>query len=197
MTALDKLRSLGEKARGRIDKVYLHWTGGWHEPNAVDKADYHILINGEGDLLFMADDLTEAREHTFGRNSRAVAIALCCGVLGACDAKTGLMANSKAPYTAAQIESMAKAVAVLLPALGLDISIDTVLTHAEAADNLDGWMVDYSQLKGGRNGQPYGMYGPLHTFERWDLWKLVDYDGAIRGGGDILRGKAQYYRNKE
>jgi Fe2+ transport system protein FeoA len=91
-------------------------------------------------------------------------------------------------------ESMAKAVAVLLPALGHDITIDTVLTHAEAADNIDGWMVDYSQLKGGRNGQPYGMYGPLHTCERWDLWKLKDYDGAIRNGGDVLRGKANWYK---
>lgn len=52
------------------------------------------------------------------------------------------------------------------------------MTHAEAAD-LDG-------------------YGPsmagTPAFERWDLWKLKDYDGVWRSGGAVLRGKGLYYQ---
>jgi len=182
---------------GTIKKLYLHWTGGAYMPNDLDRQGYHVLIDGAGRVLPQTGDLTEYRAHTFGRNAGGVGIALCC-CLGAVPGRDGLPARADnvrpyCPPTDAQIEAMARAVATLAPALGLGISIDTVLTHAEAADNLDGWMVDYSRLPGGYNGQPLGMYGPLHTCEKWDLWRLKDFDGAIKSGGDVLRGKARWY----
>jgi hypothetical protein len=179
----------------RVEHIYLHWTGGWHEPNNTDLKDYHLLIKGDGSLVLACENFGQTLDHTFGRNSNSIAISLCCGVLGVCGPE-GLMINSQAPYTGRQIENMAKSIAVISQASGLTIDIEHVLTHAEAADNLDGWMIDYSGFSGGANGQPLGMYGPCHTCERWDLYKLTDYDGAIRNGGDVIRGKANWYREQ-
>ena len=81
------------------------------------------------------------------------------------------------PPTELQIDSMAKVVAVLCEELGLEINADTVMTHAEAADLDD--------------------YGPATTFERWDLWKLLDVpgDGELKPGGDVIRGKAIWWHH--
>ena len=70
-------------------------------------------------------------------------------------------------------------VAVLCVDLGLPASISNVLTHAEAADNMDGWYA-------------HDAYGPNSTCERWDLWVVREGDEA-GSGGDIIRGKAKYY----
>lgn len=96
------------------------------------------------------------------------------------------------PPTAAQIEAMAQVVAVLAKALWLTVDRDRVLTHAEAADNVDGLL-------------PVGdEYGPQTTCERWDLQYLgtnespewtVDYDDP-RTGGNVIRGKAIWYRQQ-
>ena len=72
---------------------------------------------------------------------------------------------------------MAQTVALLVTALGLQLTIDTVMTHCEAA-LLDG----------------YGPYsGDAET--RWDLWYMRDSpgDGQMKPGGDILRGNARWY----
>ena len=81
------------------------------------------------------------------------------------------------PPTAVQTDKMAQTVALLVTALGLQLTIDTVMTHCEAA-LLDG----------------YGPYsGDAET--RWDLWYMRDSpgDGQMKPGGDILRGKARWY----
>ena len=92
------------------------------------------------------------------------------------------------PPTSDQIEAMARVVAVLAEALDLTIDLARVMTHAEAADNLDGLNLGYDA-----NGYPQGKYGPAHSCERWDLWLLP---GVPRGeGGNIIRGKANWYRN--
>lgn len=65
------------------------------------------------------------------------------------------------------------------------------MTHAEAADNIDGLL-------------PAGdEYGPTADCERWDLQFLgtkespawtTDYDDPSTGG-NVIRGKANYYKN--
>jgi len=77
------------------------------------------------------------------------------------------------PVTKEQIESMAAVVAIICKYAG--ISIESVQTHCEAAFE-DG----------------YGPYsGDPQT--RWDLWYLPDYDGSMRIGGNVIRGKARWY----
>ncbi len=70
---------------------------------------------------------------------------------------------------------------VLSDALDLTIDLPHVMTHGEAADNLDGYYAT----------EPYG---PDSTCERWDLAILKNGD-EWKSGGDILRGKANWYRS--
>lgn len=183
------------KENRRDLKLYLHWTAGRY---GQFWDDYHIQIDADG-LIYMPRGVTlaDVLEGTYGRNTGSVAITL----LGCFDATTnrGLGTN---PPTAMQIEVMARVIAVLSAALDLTIDIKRVMTHGEAADNEDGLDLDYSKLPGGNNGFEYGLYGPKHSVERWDLEYLGTEESprynprAMDGkrGGDVLRGKAAWYR---
>ena len=121
--------------------------------------------------------------HTYHRNSGAVGITLACCV-GATSENLG-----SEPPTSAQIEAMAQVVVAVADGLWLTIDKNHVLTHGEAADNEDGIY-------------PHDPYGPKSTCERWDLEYLgtsespsfnpYATDGSC--GGDVLRGKANWYR---
>ena len=127
--------------------------------------------------------LDALRAATYLRNSGSVSIAL----LGCVDATTEDLGAE--PPTAAQIEAMAMAAAALADGLWLTIDKERVLTHGEAADNEDGVRV-------------HAPYGPRTTCERWDLEYLGTAESPAftpwaedgTRGGDVLRGKAQWYR---
>lgn len=190
---LDDIRMMAEASRpqlwedarnmGRDVKVYLHWTAGRYG-QMYD--DYHINIDQDGSLWVSTEDFSETLPHTWHRNSGSVGVTLCC-CYGADTEDLG-----ECPPTSAQIEAMAQVVAVLAKALWLTIDRDRIMTHAEAADNIDGLL-------------PAGdEYGPTTTCERWDLQYLstpespewtIDYDDP-RTGGNVLRGKAIWYRQQ-
>ena len=75
---------------------------------------------------------------------------------------------------------MSRCIAVVAKALWLTVRINNVMTHGEAADNLDGWYA-------------HEPYGPATTCERWDLAILENGD-VWNSGGDTLRGKALWYQ---
>ena len=139
-------------------------------------ADGGIYVIGDGVL----DDLLAA---TYLRNSGSISVAL----LGCVDATTESLGSE--PPTAAQIEAMAQAVTALADGLWLTIDKERILTHGEAADNEDGV-------------RTHAPYGPRTTCERWDLEYLGTEESPVfhpwaddgTRGGDVLRGKAQYYR---
>ena len=165
----------------RETRLYLHWTAGHY---GQFFADYHVQIDADGGIYVIgAGALDELLAATYLRNSGSVSIAL----LAACGATTDDLGTE--PPTAAQIESMAQATAALADGLWLTIDKARILTHGEAADNEDGV-------------RAHAPYGPRSTCERWDLEYLgmaespVFNPWATNGsrGGDVLRGKAQYYR---
>ena len=162
-------------------KIYLHWTAGHYGQYYLN--DYHIAIDYDG-KIYVDSPLDEVLAHTWKRNSGSVGITLACCV-GATSADLG-----DEPPTQAQIEAMAQAIVAVADGLWLTIDINHVLTHSEAADNVDGIY-------------PHEEYGALTTCERWDLQYLAtdespcfikDYNDQ-RTGGNVLRGKAQWYRN--
>ena len=172
------------KSMGREPKIYLHWTAGRY---SQFWDDYHVQIDEDG-KLYMPPDVTlddDSLPATYRRNTGSVAITLLC-CMGATSEDLGDM-----PPTEAQIESMAQAIVAIADGLWLTIDKDHVLTHGECADNEDGIY-------------PHEEYGPKSTCERWDLEYLQTdespkfnpwaEDGSR--GGDVLRGKANYYRNK-
>lgn len=176
--------SIWEQARayGREPKIYLHWTAGHYGQYYLN--DYHIAIDYDGSI-YVDSDLDEVLAHTYRRNTGAVGITLACCV-GATSDDLG-----SEPPTAAQIEVMAQVIAVVADGLWLTIDKNHVLTHGEAADNEDGLY-------------PHDPYGPKSTCERWDLEYLGTSESpsfnpyATDGsrGGDVLRGKANWYRNQ-
>lgn len=158
-----------KQANGYIKRVYLHWSAGRYG-EIYD--DYHISIDNDGCIYMPDSDLTIQREHTWLRNSKAVGIAV-CGCLDA-QANNGYdMEMGTYPVTPAQIEAMAYIVALFAKHGG--VPVECALTHCEAA-YFDGY--------GPFSGDPE---------TRWDLWYLPDYDGVMRGGGDVIRGKARWY----
>lgn len=170
------------KAYGREPKIYLHWSAGHYFQRF---GDYHVNITADGKLYVSTDNLADTLAHTYMRNSGAVGISLCC----AAGATTNDLGDE--PPTKEQIEAMAQAVCAVADGLWLTISPEYVMTHGEAADNEDGLDTHLA-------------YGPKSTCERWDLEYLgTDESPAFNPyatdgsrGGDVLRGKANWYRNE-
>jgi len=175
---LADLKTLASPAVGKINKIYIHWAAGRYDREFTN---YHFLVDAGGTIYATVTDVTTRLNHTYMRNTGAVAIGAMC----AYDATTVNFGNF--PPTEAQIEAIARTVAVLAEALNLPIDIQHVMTHAEAADNKDGVYPPYVA-----NGYPNGMYGPEHSCEHWDFWMLKP-EQARGGGGDILRAKATWY----
>ena len=177
--------SIWEQARayGREPKIYLHWTAGHYGQYYLN--DYHIAIDADGSI-YVNHDFDEVLAHTYHRNSGAVGITLACCV-GATSDNLG-----NEPPTNAQIEAMAQVIVAVADGLWLTIDKDHVMTHGEAADNEDGIY-------------PHDPYGPKSTCERWDLEYLGMGESPLFNpyatdgsrGGDVLRGKANWYRNQE
>lgn len=143
-----RLAEVAARSRGKINRIYLHWTAG-HYADVYD--DYHINIGRDGELYITCDDFTEQKAHTWRRNTGSIGIAMCCAY-GASAIRGSDTDFGKEPPTQLQIEAMAKAVAVLTHVLGLEIKLLTVTTHCEAA-LFDGY--------GPHSGDPD---------TRWDLW---------------------------
>lgn len=175
------------ESMGREPKIYLHWTAGRY---SQFWDDYHVQIDSDG-KIYMPPDVTLADDSlpaTWRRNTGSVAITLLCG-FNSTSNDLGSM-----PPTAEQIESMAQAICAVADGLWLTIDKVHVLTHGEAANNEDGiyphpayaWWNDEEG-----DGDTRGDLEFLGTPESpcYNPWAE---DGTR--GGDVLRGKAQWYR---
>lgn len=173
------------EVHGHEPKIYLHWTGGRYDSVSEH---YHINITGDGAVYVTTENFADVLEHTWRRNSGSVGITLCCAY-GAASAALGQF-----PPTLQQIETIAQAVAAAAKGLWLTIDKNHVLTHGEAANNEDGgigthnpyaWWNDSYQ-----DGDTRGDLEYLGTYESpaYNPWAT---DGSR--GGDILRGKANWY----
>ena len=165
----------------RETKIYLHWTAGHY---GQFFADYHVQVDADGGIYVIGDGvLDDLLAATYLRNSGSISVAL----LGCVDATTESLGSE--PPTAAQIEAMAQSATALADGLWLTIDKARILTHGEAADNED-------------SVRTHAPYGPRTTCERWDLEYLGTEESPAfhpwaedgTRGGDVLRGKAQYYR---
>lgn len=210
--SLDEIEELARDAKddlwddanelGRDPKIYLHWTAGRF---TQDFDDYHICIHGcdyrpdedgnppeqekvedDGAIYVSTEDFSEELAHTWHRNTGSIGVTIDCGY--------GASTDDLGDYapTEKQIEVMAQVIVRLCRALEIPIDRNYVMTHAEAADNLDKMLPEGDE------------YGPLNGCERWDLQFLgteespewtTDYDSPATGG-NVLRGKAIWYANQ-
>lgn len=184
--AADARESIWEQAGqyNREPKVYLHWTAGHYDQPSNS---YHICITGDGEVYLM-HDLDEVTNGTWRRNTGAVNIAIC----GCWDAGSNDLGSE--PPTELQLEALYQAIAVVCEGLWLTVNKEHVMTHGEAANNEDGdWSCHnpYSWWNDSYNdGDTRGDLEYLGTDES-PSYNPYATDGSR--GGDVLRGKAQFY----
>ena len=147
--------------------IYLHWAATPY--TWVRSGHYHTIISGDGRLNRLHAYSVDLPAHTYRRNSNSVALSCAC-MGGQPDPWT-------IPPTEAQLEAMCQEAARIAAGWGWsagDISLQTVMTHAEAASNRDGhWMHDN--------------YGPViwgGSGERWDFLQL-SRNGPPTGGDEL------------
>jgi len=161
-----------------MKRIIMHWTAGRHMPNRVDKAAYHRLYDGDGnvhlgDLPIGANESTngEYAAHTLNLNTGSIGVA-CCAMWNANEVPFDW---GDAPLTEAQIEAMCRDVAKLCDEYAIPVTRKTVLTHAEVHTTLgvaQRWKWDFKVLP--------GMAKP----------------GNALGIGDTLRARIKAYREE-
>ena len=174
---------LYEKAQsvGRESMIYLHWSA-MHYTQTF--SDYHINITGDGKIWVSTDDLSEVLAHTWKKNTGAIGVALCC----AYNATTNDLGDE--PPTSAQIESISQVVAWLFKLLDIPCDNQHVMTHGEIANITSPAYAAWNDETGDGD-------------VRWDLEylgtdespKYNPYATDGSRGGDVLRGKVNFYLN--
>ena len=158
-------------------QVILHWTAGKYYSYF---SDYHINIDGDGDIHITQRDFAHTLPHNYYKNAASIGLTLCC----AYNATTNDLGDY--PPTEAQIEAMAKVMAVLSEALEIDIDIVHFPSHGSSADGLD-FEIYYPDP----TGFPFNHYGPRSNCERWDLQKIRDTDEWTTDPDDPMSGPNQ------
>lgn len=188
--ASESRESIWQQARsvGKEPQIFLHWTAGHYNQYYLN--DYHLSIAKDG-TIYAESDLDEVLAHTWRRNTGSVGIA----ITGCYGAGTGSLGNE--PPTSAQIDAMAQAICAVAEGLWLTIDKKHVLTHGEAANDEDG---NYSFH------QPYSWWND--SYGDGDTRGDLEYLGTSESpkynphttdgsrGGDVLRGKALWYKNQ-
>lgn len=148
--------------------IYLHWAATAY--TWVRSGLYHSIIRGDGQVQRLHSYAVDLPAHTWRRNSNA--IALSCACMG------GRPDPWTIPPTPLQLEALCQEAAAVARSWGWDagaITIQRLMTHAEAAANRDGRLL-------------HDNYGPViwgGTGERWDLLQLEK--GGPPTGGEQLR----------
>ena len=108
--------------------LYLHWTAtpcDWIRPG-----HYHSIISGDGRVHRLHAYNVDLPAHTYGRNSNSVALS--CACMG------GVHDPLTQPPTDAQLNSLCTEAASVDRSWGWgadQITVERVMTHAEAASN--------------------------------------------------------------
>ena len=141
--------------------IYLHWTAthdGWIRPG-----HYHSIVTGDGQVHRLHAYDVALPAHTWRRNTDSVALAVAC------------MGGMPDPWTQApsplQLSSLCQEAASLVRRLGWsaeEITLQRVMTHAEAAANRDGRML-HDNLWARELGWHWGTLGPVAAPSRRPL----------------------------
>jgi hypothetical protein len=148
--------------------IYLHWTATSY--TWVRSGLYHSIISGDGHVHRLHSYAADLPAHTWRRNANS--IALSCACMG------GRPDPWTLPPTQPQLDALCQEAAAVARSWGWgaeQITIQRLMTHAEAASNRDGRVMHEN-------------YGPVAwggTGERWDLMQLEK--GGAADGGEQLR----------
>ena len=153
-----------------MERVICHWSAGAYDASWLDRAHYHLIVEGDGNVVrgdrSIADNAAPIRgayaAHTRACNTGSIGVALAC-MAGAVERP---FSAGQFPMTTAQWDTLARVVADLCRAYDIKVTPQTVLSHAEVEPTLGIW----------QRG-------------KWDFTRAVDDWGAegARSVGDRLR----------
>jgi hypothetical protein len=121
-------------------RVILHWTAGAYNASALDREHYHVLIEGDGSIVYgihaIDANAKPAREprasHTRNCNTGSIGVAVCCMK----DAKERPFSAGPFPMTVEQWTVAAEVVAELCARYAIAVTPKTVLAHGEVQATL-------------------------------------------------------------
>jgi len=125
----------------KISRIIVHWTAGGNKAGDVDRAHYHVLIEGDGNLVRGVPTIdlnSEPRAkagyaaHTLNCNTGSIGVSL-CGMAGANEIP---FRPGNSPLTKKQWDTLAQVIAQLCRRYGIAVEPKTVLTHAEVQKTL-------------------------------------------------------------
>lgn len=124
----------------RMERIIVHWNAGTNKASRIDREHYHIIIEGDGQLVrgdrTIADNESAAdgkyAAHTRGLNTGSIGVSL-AGMAGA---RQSPFNAGRYPLTRAQWEMLPKVLADLSVRYAIPVTPQTVLSHAEVEKTL-------------------------------------------------------------
>lgn len=124
----------------KMTRIIAHWTAGGYRASTEDKAHYHFIIEGTGNVVrgdhTIADNVNTTDDdyagHTRKCNTGAIGVSLAC--------MAGAVENpfnpGKYPMTEAQWARAMDVIAHLASFYKIQVTDKTILSHAEVQPNL-------------------------------------------------------------
>lgn len=152
-----------------------HWTAGGHKANSTDIKAYHVLFEGDGNVVRGVDIARNSPKlldgyaaHTAGANTNRIGASM-CGMMGAVENPFN---PGPAPLTKIQWDKFVAGTAEMAKFYGIPISERTTLFHAEVEATLG-----------------------IKQKNKWDIVRLA-FDPSVVGAkavGNKWRGEMRSY----
>lgn len=121
-------------------RVIAHWSEGWNRANDVDKAAYHLLIEGDGKIIRGVHEISDNDNtadgdyaaHCLNCNRYSIGVSLC----GMVNCRETPFSPGPAPITEVQWQHLARLTADLCIRYKIPVSPTTTLGHGEVQKNL-------------------------------------------------------------
>lgn len=123
----------------KMRRVITHWTAGTHKASEYERTHYHILVEGDGNLVRGTHSIKDNEStkggyaaHTLNCNTGSIGVSLCASA-GATEVPYN---PGVYPVTVEQWRTLVVVVAQLCDAYDIPVSRETVLSHCEVPKNL-------------------------------------------------------------
>lgn len=123
-----------------MKRIVMHWSAGAHKASQLDKNHYHLMIEGDGNVVYGLKPISanaaplgkNYAAHTRGLNTDSIGVAV-CAMAGA---NQSPFKAGRYPITPAQVDRLVREVARLAHGYGIPVTRQTILSHAEVQPTL-------------------------------------------------------------
>ena len=123
-----------------MKRIIMHWSAGAHRASKEDRAHYHLMIEGGGNVVYGDKPISanaaplskDYAAHTAKLNTDSIGVAV-CAMRGARQAP---FSPGQYPITEAQVQGLVREVARLAKSYNIPVTRQTILSHAEVQPTL-------------------------------------------------------------